>query len=289
MDVQAGGDEDVDGVFLAGAGALQFVCQHDSDGDINAIFGALGQTIVGNNPLAAESASTPHLDAGFSQGAGVSGTFVWSSHLGYDGGTDTLQTGGGQLGVRAIGASLVLRTMQDALDSGGGDNTLTLPTAYGIDININLNSSATANRITVTNLTGLSIGVVGTAGTVTVTTPISLQLAAWPSSPTYTNGPYAIVQEGDGDTNWLAGHTYIGRLNRPTAALANDAKLTVDQQNASAAIPAVIIDQADLSEGTINFIASARGTGSTAASDIQDTVRVELNGTVYRLALYTDA
>ncbi len=67
------------------------------------------------------------------------------------------------------------------------------------------------------------------------------------------------------------------------------AKMTIDQSSTTGAIPTLAVDQADISEGAINFIASARGTGSTAASDIQDTVRVELNGTVYRLALYTDA
>lgn len=66
------------------------------------------------------------------------------------------------------------------------------------------------------------------------------------------------------------------------------AKLHVDQSSTTAAIPTLTLDQADISEGTINFIASDRGTGSTAASDIQETVRVEINGVVRRIALYTD-
>jgi len=67
------------------------------------------------------------------------------------------------------------------------------------------------------------------------------------------------------------------------------APLHVDQVSAVAAIPALILDQADISEGTINFVASARGTVNTAAANIQQSVRVELNGTIYRLALYVDA
>jgi hypothetical protein len=63
---------------------------------------------------------------------------------------------------------------------------------------------------------------------------------------------------------------------------------TVDQADNAGAIPAVAIDQADVSEGFINFIGSDRGvigegTNSTAS------VRVEIGGVVHRLALYADA
>ncbi len=66
-------------------------------------------------------------------------------------------------------------------------------------------------------------------------------------------------------------------------------QFAVRQEDTAGGIPVLRLDQQDISEGVIDFIASARGSGTTAATDIQDTVRVELNGTIYRLALYTDA
>ena len=61
-----------------------------------------------------------------------------------------------------------------------------------------------------------------------------------------------------------------------------------DQPTADAAIPVLALDQADISEGFINFIGSDRGViAGATASDVS--VRVELDGTVYRLALYADA
>jgi len=50
----------------------------------------------------------------------------------------------------------------------------------------------------------------------------------------------------------------------------------------------VKIHQNDISEGCINFAASARG-AITGATDSVQSVRVELNDTVYRVALYADA
>ncbi|KKN85710.1 hypothetical protein LCGC14_0275150 [marine sediment metagenome] len=66
------------------------------------------------------------------------------------------------------------------------------------------------------------------------------------------------------------------------------AHLHIDQSNSSAAIPVLALDQADISEGAINFIASARGV-ITGATNSTQSVRVELNGVVYRLALYANA
>ncbi len=65
-------------------------------------------------------------------------------------------------------------------------------------------------------------------------------------------------------------------------------KCHIDQASTSAAIPVLVLDQADVSEGFINFIGTNRGvilgTANSAAS-----ARIELNGTVYRIALYGDA
>lgn len=66
------------------------------------------------------------------------------------------------------------------------------------------------------------------------------------------------------------------------------AKLHVDQAVDDAAIPTLILDQADISEGFINFIGSDRGV-ITGATDSLKSVRVELGGVIYRLALYVDA
>jgi len=66
------------------------------------------------------------------------------------------------------------------------------------------------------------------------------------------------------------------------------AQLTVKQESTTAALPVLRLDQQDISEGCIDFIASARGAISSSTSSVQS-VRVELNGVIYRLALYADA
>ncbi len=69
--------------------------------------------------------------------------------------------------------------------------------------------------------------------------------------------------------------------------LAPLAQLHVDQSVNDAAIPVLILDQADISEGFINFIGSDRGV-ITGATNSLKSVRVELGGVVYRIALYVD-
>lgn len=66
------------------------------------------------------------------------------------------------------------------------------------------------------------------------------------------------------------------------------AKLHIDQSVDDAAIPVLILDQADTSEGFINFIGSDRGVIGEDANSVKS-VCVELGGVVYRLALYADA
>jgi len=65
-------------------------------------------------------------------------------------------------------------------------------------------------------------------------------------------------------------------------------QLHVDQASTTGAIPVLILDQADVSEGFINFIGSNRGVITGATNSVRS-VRVEYGGTVYRLALYADA
>jgi len=77
------------------------------------------------------------------------------------------------------------------------------------------------------------------------------------------------------------GHVQIG-----TAV--DNGMVAIDQSNNAAAIPVLTLDQADESEGFINFIGSDRGVIAGATGSAVS-VRVELDGTVYRLALYADA
>ena len=66
------------------------------------------------------------------------------------------------------------------------------------------------------------------------------------------------------------------------------AMLHIDQAASGAAIPVLTLDQADISDGFINFIGSDRGIIAAATASLKS-VRVELGGVVYRLALYVDA
>jgi len=65
-------------------------------------------------------------------------------------------------------------------------------------------------------------------------------------------------------------------------------KTHIDQAVDDAAIPVLVLDQADVSEGFINFIGSDRGV-ITGVTNSTASVRVEIAGVVYRLALYADA
>lgn len=67
-----------------------------------------------------------------------------------------------------------------------------------------------------------------------------------------------------------------------------DGTLDVVQSDASGAIPTLQLEQADESEGLVNFVGSDRG-AITGATNSAASVRAELNGTVYRIALYADA
>ena len=53
-------------------------------------------------------------------------------------------------------------------------------------------------------------------------------------------------------------------------------------------MPVVSLTQGDVAEGFINFIGSDRGVIGEGTNSAKS-VRVEVDGTVYRLALYADA
>lgn len=66
------------------------------------------------------------------------------------------------------------------------------------------------------------------------------------------------------------------------------AQTHIDQPTDDAAIPVLTLDQADVSDGFINFIGSDRGVIDEGDSSAVS-VRVELAGVIYLLALYADA
>ncbi|KKM17780.1 hypothetical protein LCGC14_1672300, partial [marine sediment metagenome] len=253
MDVVAGGDEDIDGVFLAGATALNFLTQHDSEGDINSLIGAAGQTIMGNNPLDNASSKTPQFGAAFAQGIGLQGAFIYSANDAYAGASFDIFPDAFPLGMKAVDALLVLRSLHDS-----GRTVTAGAESSGVSVVVNTDNHVTGgtktNRITITDLVGVRIAHVDTASSATIATGKMLKVGAWSSQPTYTNGPYGISQEGVGDVNWLAGYTYVGGASIPSLATANNAALTVDQDASGGAIPVLTLDQADVSEEMMEFI-----------------------------------
>lgn len=64
--------------------------------------------------------------------------------------------------------------------------------------------------------------------------------------------------------------------------------VTMVQDSATGTTPVLQLQQDDESEGTINFVASPRGVIAENVNSAES-VRVELSGVVYRLALYADA
>lgn len=66
------------------------------------------------------------------------------------------------------------------------------------------------------------------------------------------------------------------------------ANVSISQDSSTAALEPLTLVQADISEGLIDFAGSNRGV-ITGATNSLKSVRVELSGTVYRLALYVDA
>jgi len=91
----------------------------------------------------------------------------------------------------------------------------------------------------------------------------------------------AVVSEGVGGSG-----TFYRDVDAATLPV-----LQVYQDHLTGATPSIEIRQDDLSEGFINFTAGAdpdRGVVAAATASLKS-VRVELDGTVYRLALYVDA
>jgi len=153
----------------------------------------------------------------------------------------------------------------EVLNTGGG----TISNAYG-DSCIVTNSGAGTIGIAI----GVRSEVIQSAGTLT------------------TAYLFYGIFSGTIGTAWgiyLSGCTlnYLdGRLGVNIVAPA--AQVHIDQSDNGAAIPVLSLDQADTSDGFINFIGSDRGV-ITGATNSLESVRVEINGAVRRLALYVDA
>ena len=60
------------------------------------------------------------------------------------------------------------------------------------------------------------------------------------------------------------------------------------QDNTSGSCEVVRLQQDDVSEGCIDFVASNRGAVATSTGNSATSVRIELNGTKYVIPLFTD-
>jgi len=97
-------------------------------------------------------------------------------------------------------------------------------------------------------------------------------------------GGYAIYDTSGDEIGFLANTSDHPQFS----VYGTKARVSVDQSSTTGAQECLSLDQADSSEGFIDFVGSDRGgIGGLVGSDAS--VRVELNGTVYRLALYEDA
>ncbi len=67
-----------------------------------------------------------------------------------------------------------------------------------------------------------------------------------------------------------------------------DGLLTIDQNSLIAAVPVLSLVQVDTSEGFINFVGSFPGSIATSTTDSQNSIRIEINGSVRRIPYYAD-
>ena len=181
-----------------------------------------------------------------------------------------LTSGGAAITFTDDGTATVAATLQPVLDFSGDmripDNGKIYIGSIGNNIDAGLAGSAinlfakTINGAYFNSLNGGYLGIDDAAAYIEPTTGKKIQMAT----------DFANVYVGIG-----------------TGAPAG--KLHVDQSVDSAAIPTLVLDQADVTEGFINFIGSDRGTGTLAIINQTASVRAEINGTVYRLALYANA
>jgi hypothetical protein len=100
----------------------------------------------------------------------------------------------------------------------------TVTNMYGGEIEFKLAVAAG----TVTTGRGLRVHADNTSAGV-LTTGTMLEVAAWPSGPTYTNGPFGMSVFGATSLNWAEGAMEIGALAAATRPTSIPAQLTVSQ------------------------------------------------------------
>jgi len=171
--------------------------------------------------------------------------------------------------------------------SSQNSSTATVVSLYGI-YGLSVNSAAGV----ITAAYGYR-GNVNNTGAGSIGTAYGVYSQVLQSAGTLTTGfLFYGVYSGTIGTAWgiyLTGCTinFIdGRLGVNMSAPA--AQVHIDQSDGGGAIPVLSLDQADTSDGFINFIGSDRGVIGEGTDSVES-VRVELNGTVRRLALYADA
>jgi hypothetical protein len=124
--------------------------------------------------------------------------------------------------------------------------------------------------------TGMHIEGTGGPGTLTVDDVI------WAGEGGNHSTTHCISSSADSTTTDGAGFFETNRSG------AGQATVYIWQNHLGGGQPCLTLDQDDSSEGFIDFLGSDRGV-ITGATNSVESVRVELNGTVRRLALYADA
>lgn len=94
-----------------------------------------------------------------------------------------------------------------------------------------------------------------------------------------------VTIEGNNDSALFTTDGGLDRVGVGVGLGTHAGKLHVDQASATGAIPTLVLDQADISEGFINFIGSDRGTILGASTQ---SIRVEINGNIRTIKLFAD-
>lgn len=200
---------------------VQFLSRHDSSGsgiNLTTLYGMLGQALLGGVGSTNTPTATSIFGGNFQavNRSNQSGTAVSTEMTGVE--SSCQQVGQGTIALTR-GFAAILTHVAGVATAG----TTTLEIGYDLGFSFH------------------------TAGT--VTTAIGLRLQAWPSGPTYTNGPYGLSVEGSTSLNWIRGNTQIGGSSRPTAIT-----------------PTLLVNGSMLSNTASGGIGYATGAGSTTSA-----------------------
>lgn len=123
----------------------------------------------------------------------------------------------------------------------------------------------------------------------TVTTAVMLDVAAWPAGPTYTRGPYGIVQRGAADINEINGPTRFGNVIAAPTETTLPAQVLIDT---TAANPVLRLTTAKVSttdkpqetvlQGDVKTTDATVTTVLTIAIPASTTVHIEVHVTARR-------